>query len=42
MLGRLAADLGISTKQIRDQVRQIIEEELETRDERERFGRMLS
>lgn len=27
MLGQLAADLGISTQQIRDQARQIIEDE---------------
>jgi hypothetical protein len=30
-LGRLAADLGISNKQIRDQARQVIEEELTAR-----------
>ena len=42
MLGQLAKDLGISTQQIRNQARQIIEEELGSRDEVERFGAVLA
>lgn len=42
MLGQLASDLGISTQQIRDQARAIIEEELDHRSERERFESLLS
>lgn len=41
MLGRLATDLGISTRQIRDQARQIIEEELAARAESKRFAGIL-
>lgn len=37
MLGQLATDLGISTQQIRDQARQIVEDDLDSRTERERF-----
>lgn len=37
MLGQLATDLGISTQQIRDQARQIVEEELNRRGETTRF-----
>lgn len=42
MLGQLAADLGISTKQIRDQARHVIREELDSRAEQQRFGRLLT
>lgn len=41
LLGRLASDLGISTQQVRSQARQVIEEELDARDERERFRDLL-
>ncbi|HEU5150296.1 MAG TPA: hypothetical protein VFU19_07355 [Iamia sp.] len=37
MLGRLAADLSISTQEVRAQARQVIEEELELRGEAHRF-----
>lgn len=37
MLGQLGADLGISTEQIRRQAHQIIEEDLDTRAEHDRF-----
>jgi hypothetical protein len=42
MLGQLAADLGVSTRQIRDQARRIIEEELDSRSELERFDGLLA
>jgi hypothetical protein len=42
MLGQLAADLGVSTRQIRDQARRSIEEELESRSELERFDGLLA
>lgn len=42
LLGQLAADLGISTRQIRDQARQIVEDELDSRAERERFDDLLA
>lgn len=41
MLGQLAADLGISTQQVRDQAKQAIDEELGARSEHERFRAML-
>lgn len=41
MIGRLATDLGISNQQVRDQGRQVIEEELDARNERERFASLL-
>jgi predicted ArsR family transcriptional regulator len=41
LLGQLAKDLGISTKQVRDEVRSIIEDELAARDEVDRFGVQL-
>jgi hypothetical protein len=41
LLGQLAKDLGISTKQVRDQARSIIEGELAARDELDRFGAQL-
>lgn len=42
MLGQLAADLGISTQQMRDQARQIVEEELRRRGETTRFAGFVS
>ncbi len=42
MLGQLAADLGISGQQVRDQARQIVHSELMSRGEMDRFGAMLS
>ena len=41
LLGQLAADLRISNQQIRDQARQVIEEDLNARGERPRFGELL-
>lgn len=41
LLGRLAADLGISTQQVRDQARQIVHDELDERGELQRFGDRL-
>jgi hypothetical protein len=37
MLGQLASDLGISTKEVRDQARQIVENELASMGELDRF-----
>jgi hypothetical protein len=42
MLGRLATDLSISTQQVRDQARQVIEEELASRGETARFSSMIA
>lgn len=42
MLGRLAADLGESTQQIRDQARQFVREELEQRGKPARFDERLN
>lgn len=41
MIGQLATDLGISNQQVRDQAQQVIEEELNARDERDRFASLL-
>jgi hypothetical protein len=41
MIGLLATDLGISNQQVRDQAQQVIEEELNARDERDRFAPLL-
>lgn len=41
MIGQLATDLGISNQQVRDQAKQVIEEELNARDERDRFASLL-
>lgn len=38
MLGLLASDLGISTRQVRDRARAIVHEELTARGELDRFG----
>jgi hypothetical protein len=42
MLGRLAADLSISTQEIRDQARRIVEDELVARDEQDRVHGVLT
>lgn len=41
MLGQLARDLGISTQEVRDQARQIVHEDLDSRGELGRFGDRL-
>jgi len=41
MIGQLATDLGISNQQVRNQARQVIEEELDGRNESERFASLL-
>ncbi|HZD23348.1 MAG TPA: hypothetical protein VE569_08105, partial [Acidimicrobiia bacterium] len=40
-LGKLASDLGISNRQLREQARMTIREDLEGRDELHRFGDLL-
>jgi hypothetical protein len=42
MIGQLASDLGLSTHEVRDQARRIIEEELLARGEGERFDSLLA
>lgn len=42
MLGQLASDLGISTQQVRDQAREVIEQELATMGQLERFHDQLT
>jgi hypothetical protein len=41
-IGQLASDLGLSTHEVRDQARRIIEEELLARGEGERFDSVLA
>ena len=41
MLGQLAAELGASTQQLRDQAREIVEDELLERHELDRFEELL-